>query len=240
MAEKHIPTEDRCPLCRSTDWRSWKALRLYGHQVCGACYYGFAKRRQLAFVFDLICLWGISWLASMVAGRIDPALGAALSRSLTPAGIAALTIGMILFGFRDGFAGHSPGKALAGLQVVTADTLQPIGFGRSFVRNSPFFGITAVTVMLVQLLGRQASIAGLIGWVLIGVMAGYMYRGPRWGDGLANTKVIRKILRFRVPFDTRGLYCTNCGYDLRGSVSSMCSECGVPITPPMARRVETN
>lgn len=232
MADPHGNVEDRCPLCLTGDWRTWKPLRLYRYRVCRSCYRGFALRRQLAFVVDLLCLWVVGFLLELVASRIESALGVGPAPTMTTAEVIALLVGLVLFALKDGFAGHSPGKAHARLQVVATDTLEPIGFGRSFLRNVPFLLITGAALAVAESLGRQGSVAGLAWALLMAVMTIQMYRGPRWGDGLARTKVIRKIFRFRPPFDTRGLLCTNCGYDLRGSVSSVCSECGYPIRPP--------
>ena len=42
-----------CPLCGKTKHMR-KAKKLYGHMVCPKCYYGFANRRQFAYILDLI------------------------------------------------------------------------------------------------------------------------------------------------------------------------------------------
>ncbi len=237
------PTTDvnaaHCPLCMSPDWRTRKELRLYGYRVCKKCYYRQANRRQLAFVLDSFCMWIVMAIASAAVYAINPPTGAAPFALSGPVEIGCAALAYILFSFRDGIAGQSPGKALFGLQVVRADTLEPIGFASSFVRNAPILAINGTAFVIGLISMMLGMVVNLVALVLLLIMAYQLNRGPRWGDGVAKTKVVRKALRYRVPFDIRGLYCTNCGYDLRGSVSSMCSECGFPITASTARSAAT-
>jgi len=79
--------------------------------------------------------------------------------------------------FRDGFGGRSFGKSVMGLQVVDVDTGQGAGFGASFKRNLPMLIPFAPLVAAAQ-----------------------MSRGPRLGDGWANTRVVWKKHQGRGPF----------------------------------------
>lgn len=74
-----------------------------------------------------------------------------------------------------GKTGQTPGKKIMGVKVVDAQTGQPIGFGRSFVR------------ILVQSLCNALCYAGLWSAFLDQPPAG-TYRG--WHDKAANTQVI--------------------------------------------------
>ena len=47
----------QCPLCGGAITQR-KVLTLYGQEVCKKCYYGFANRRQLAFLVDSVA-WDI-------------------------------------------------------------------------------------------------------------------------------------------------------------------------------------
>jgi uncharacterized RDD family membrane protein YckC len=79
--------------------------------------------------------------------------------------------------FKDGLDGQSLGKRAMGLQVVDAGTGQGAGLGASFRRNLPMLIPFAPLVAAFQ-----------------------MTRGPRLGDGWANTRVIWKKHRGRGPF----------------------------------------
>ncbi|HNQ22699.1 MAG TPA: RDD family protein [Phycisphaerae bacterium] len=216
-----------CPICLGTKWRTRKHLLLYGVRVCRKCYYSLANRRQAAFILDNLCF-------SLAVGMTLGLLSLVLPPALADAEVfwqVAFNLMIVAFGFKDGFGGYSPFKWLAGVQVVDVDTLEPITFGRSFLRNLPVVGI-----MLVQ--SVCYNLAGLVPWLMLVVamasilllyIAMRLCRGPRWGDGVARTKVVWKKYAHRLPFDTRGHICVNCGYDLRGNVSGVCPECGRPI-----------
>jgi len=220
---------EHCPLCLSDNWRSKKVLFLYGHRVCKKCYYKLVNRRQVAFILDLIFLWIAATTIGGILGYLSPGFA-------TSAFGLAEVLGLIItvaFSFKDGISGHSPAKYLLGIQVVDSNTMEPIGFGQSFKRNTPILAIQA-SISVIQILAAAVSpifgilslIANLAGLVLFLIMAYQLKRGPRWGDEYANTKVILKKQRFRIPFDTRGIFCQNCGYNLTGSVSGFCTECG--------------
>jgi uncharacterized RDD family membrane protein YckC len=113
------------------------------------------------------------WLVLFVVAFMAGAVGAATGADVT--GLIRVLI-YLLYGvwtLKDGFNGYSPGKWLMGVQVVDADTRQGVGFGASFKRNIP---------------------------MLIPFAAFQMARGPRLGDGWANTRVVWAKHRGRGPF----------------------------------------
>lgn len=58
--EEHLRTQAHaCPICGTDNPKiEPHYAKLYGHYVCRKCYYGFADRRQIAFLIDLL-LWQI-------------------------------------------------------------------------------------------------------------------------------------------------------------------------------------
>ena len=227
-----------CTICRVRPVREKKKYLFYGIHVCRKCIYRFANRRQAAYVVD-----GIAWwlLVSLLGGLI----GLATPGWVIPdaVGVAFAFLGSVAFVMKDGFSGQSPGKLLCGVQVVDAKTMEPIGFGASFVRNLPLLIMSAPThvalsLSLVPALSNSAVVAigsaigGLFNLIGLLVIGSRLVKGPRWGDGWAGTKVVWKKYAYRVPFDLRGEACTNCGYNLRGNISGICPECGERITSP--------
>lgn len=221
---------DGCPICHSPKWRSRKELKLYGVRVCKKCYYRLANRRQLAFVIDLVALNIVELIVGILVGVLIGVFGSSASL-VVPAGFDLAMLGLavlfiLAFAFKDGFGGHSPGKALMGVQVVNADTLEPIGFAVSFKRNLPILLFQGITLGFVLISVAASMVANLPVLVFYLIIAYQLSRGPRWGDRFAGTKVIWKRYRHRVPFDTRGIFCQGCGYNLTGNVSGVCPECG--------------
>lgn len=221
-----------CPVCQSPKWRSRKELKLYDIRVCKRCYYRLANRRHVAFVIDILALNMAQFILWFLIGRVSEGM-----TLMTPAGFDMVVMGIdafciLAFAFRDCFGGHSPGKALMGVQVVSADTLEPIGYALSFKRNLPILLLQGADFVVVLVSPIAGVLASLIVVVLFLVMAYQLNRGPRWGDRFAGTKVIWKKHRHRVPFDTRGILCQGCGYDLTGNVSGVCPECGKGMVKP--------
>ena len=224
-----------CTICRIRPIREKKKFLFYGIHVCRKCLYRFANRRQAAFVVDSIA-WSLVTL--LLAGLI----GLIVSGWMVPeaVGLAFSFLGSILFLMKDGFSGQSPGKLLCGVQVVDAKSMEPIGFGASFVRNLPIL-ILFMPTYLIRVLGHLATAAAIrpvliagsfsiLFWIIgLLIIALRLVKGPRWGDGWAGTKVVWKEYAHRVPFDLRGEACTNCGYNLRGNISGVCPECGEAI-----------
>lgn len=156
-----IPKHDEpgtCPLCGRTKPMK-KAKELYGHKVCKNCRNGFANRRNFAFAVDII-LWNVAFftLAAIVGG-----FGSGDTEN------TLWFLSLSIFGMKDGFGGHSPGKALFGVQTMTKDTGRPAGFGASFKRNLPLVIPLMFLFVSCQLL-----------------------KGHRTGDGWSKTKVIWK------------------------------------------------
>lgn len=201
--------EKTCPLCHNAE-RMNKPKALYGTEVCRKCYYAFANRRQAAYIIDGICFTVITQVLSLPVDHVCAALGAGFALTFS-VGLALGIAMAFVFALKDGFAGHSLGKKLFGVQVVDRTTMDPIGFTRSFKRNW-LLAIPYVSIIFVLMAAFQ------------------MVKGPRVGDGLAKTKVIWKKHRSTKVFSPDEPYCENCSYDLRGNVSGVCPECGQPIS----------
>ena len=208
-----------CPICQR-QVRGNKTLPLFGTIVCKKCCYSFANRRQFAYFVDLILLWGVTCFGGLGYSALFPELSSPTNAPSNAEVVFWLVFSWIIvpivFGMKDGFAGHSPGKWLMGVQVVDQDTREPIGFVPSLMRN-----LLLVVPVLPLIVALQ------------------LIKGYRWGDSWANTAVIWKKHRHRMPFDPRGILCTFCGYDLTGNVSGRCPECGrdIPVKAPMAAPV---
>lgn len=146
-----------CPLCGRTKPMK-KAKELYGQKICKKCYYGFANRRNFAFVVDIL-IWNIMFVlyAILIGGYGD------LDE------LNLWFISLALFGLKDGFSGHSPGKAIFGVQTMMETTGQPAGFLAAFMRNLPL----CIPLMPI-------------------VVSSQLLKGHRTGDGWSNTKVIWK------------------------------------------------
>jgi hypothetical protein len=170
------PPSDRdgpCPLCGDTKKMGGRARSLYDHWICRRCSNALANRRQFAWLIDLLPLWGVMIILGAAVGSLGgwEALGAGSALTAVP------WLAYVVWLLKDGFDGHSLGKAALGLQVVDAASGKGAGFGASFRRNLP---------MMIPLAPLVAAFQ--------------MTRGPRVGDGWANTRVIWKKHRGRGPF----------------------------------------
>jgi uncharacterized RDD family membrane protein YckC len=217
-----VQPQVRCPLCNRDISKRRKARKLYDYPVCKKCRNGFANRRQAAYIVDGLCwalaIWLPFWLLE-VTGVAPQAPGAnpiaAFFGFDTALSILVAWILPFFFYCKDGFNGMSPGKWLMGVQVVDARTHEPITFKQSFKRN---------LVMLIPYV--ELPIAFLL------------VRGRRWGDRWAKTRVVWRKYAYRPPFDTRGILCMECGYNLTGNVTGRCPECFTPTgAPPKARPI---
>ncbi len=212
-----------CPLCCRQVRKPWKMKPLYGTPVCVRCRNGFANRRQAAYIVDwfVVQIVPLILLTSLIREDIPlTPLSAVGGPPYDPFNWLVTVLSWVLFLLflaKDGFGGHSPGKALCGVQVVNARTLEPIDFWLSFKRN---------LVLLVP-----------FAWI---VVAFTMIGGKRWGDGWAGTRVIWKKYRHGPVFDPRGIYCLNCGYDLTGNVSGRCPECFTLVPPRETHLLRAN
>jgi uncharacterized RDD family membrane protein YckC len=141
-----------------------RARVLYGRDVCRRCWSGFTNLRQLAWVIDAVLVGFLAeLLAAAVTGPADAPMVPRWSYYVILAG---------LFAAKDGFGGHSLGKAICGFQVVDRDTGEPASFLRCAARNW-FLAIPLVAMYIAMTMGP----------------------GPRLGDRLARTRVIRRRQR---------------------------------------------
>jgi uncharacterized RDD family membrane protein YckC len=206
-----------CPICDRV-CTTKNSRKLYDVRVCKKCSHGFANRRQGAYIIDSLLLYVLSFISGVVIALMFPEVLAPTTGETLGVTIFWYFHGWILlpllFCFKDGFRGFSPGKWLCGVQVVDRDTRDPIRPTQSLKRNL----ITMVPVFPL-------------------IIAVQLIRGIRYGDNWAMTCVVWKKYAHRVPFDPRGVLCTNCGYDLTGNVSGRCPECGkdIPQTTGSAR-----
>lgn len=161
---------ESCPLCgREKYMRRQKPL--YGHNVCKKCYYGFANRRQFAFILDSFFLRLVGFFCGVILGNTLTVTGVDQASIIQIATV--LDVGMLaIFLFKDGLGGYSPGKAICGVQVLDVDTREPIGFGASLKRNLPLL------IPLVPL-----------------IVAFQLIKGTRTGDGWAHSRVVWKKYR---------------------------------------------
>jgi uncharacterized RDD family membrane protein YckC len=192
-----------------------KPKLLFGREVCRRCRDKYISRRQAAYLIDAV-IYQIGF--TLVTLALMSALG---TRLIGGPGPGAATTGLVealdmllgylvfplIFALKEAIAGKSPGKALLGLQVVDSTTFEPIGAWQSFKRNLPLF---------IPLIGVLTCLFT-------------MYKGRRWGDGWANTKVLWLKRAHRVPFAADDRLCIGCGYDLTGNTSGICPECGRPV-----------
>lgn len=163
-----------CPLCGDAKKMGNKARKLYDVWVCRRCGNGQINRRHFAYVLDVLIMYvAILFVLGFLAGIVGAVGRADVS------GIAAVMpyVAWGLFLLKDGFNGHSLGKSMLGLQVIDVDSGQGAGFGASFKRNLPLLIPVVPLIVAIQL-----------------------NRGPRWGDGWANTRVVWKKYRGRGPF----------------------------------------
>lgn len=170
------PVPDRdgpCPLCGDTSKMGPRARVLYEYWICRRCSNAMINRRQFAWLLDLVPVWGLMFVLAFTAG----AVGAAGGADVGPVLAVLPWLGYVVWLFKDGFDGQSPGKRLLGLQVVDIDTGQGAGLLASFKRNLPMLIPFAPLVAALQL-----------------------SRGTRLGDGWANTRVVWKKHRGRGPF----------------------------------------
>ncbi|GMU34098.1 MAG: RDD family protein [Planctomycetia bacterium] len=206
-----------CPICDRA-CTTKKSRKLYDVRVCKKCSNGFASRRQGAYIIDSLLLYVLSFISGFVMALMFPEVLAPTTGETLGVTIFWYFHGWVLlpllFCFKDGFKGCSPGRWLCGVRVVDRDTRDPIHMTQSLKRN------LILMIPVVPL-----------------IIAFQLIRGVRYGDEWAKTRVVWKKYIHRVPFDPRGILCTNCGYDLTGNVSGRCPECGkdIPRTNDAAR-----
>ncbi len=195
---RHSVEDGGCPLCGDVK-RMRKPLPLYGHKVCSKCVYSFTNRRQFAYVIDVLPLLAINF-GMQAVGRALVASSPDQATTFALVTLIVSTIVTLLFYMKDGFGGKSIGKMICGVTVIDRDSGKPIGFFTSLKRWLPFL-IIMIVLNLLSALVVVGVIDQVVGGVIIlglSVVAGFMVlaigvimaKGPRWGDGIANTKVI--------------------------------------------------
>lgn len=181
-----------CAVCGASLQMDVSGKRLYGYRVCSSCHSNFAMKRALAHILDLVFYSIITFFLTIfifILAGIGGAVVESATKSENQGGSIAMMIlllcslGLIfLFLAKDGFKGHSPAKAMLGLQVIDDLTGRPANFWDSFQRNLPTQIPFAHWYVLYQLL---------------------QYDGRRLGDGWSRTKVIWKPYRDKSPFLSR-------------------------------------
>jgi hypothetical protein len=96
---------------------------------------------------------------------------------LGPVACIANLVGLLVWLCKDGLRGYSPGKAMAGVQVLDVASRKPAGLWASFKRNLPLAIPFMVLIVAFQLL-----------------------RGPRTGDRWARTRVVWRKYIDKAPF----------------------------------------
>jgi uncharacterized RDD family membrane protein YckC len=172
-AQPEVDRDGPCPLCGSDKKMGKRARMLYGVWICRRCSNGLLNRRHLAYVLDVLA-WYLVFTIAMV---VLLTLLKLADVTPPPALLAVPYLFFLLFLFKDGFGGYSPGKILTGIRVVDVETGRGAGFGASFKRNLPL----------------------LIPFVPL-IVAYQLTTGPRWGDGWASTRVVWKKHLGRGPF----------------------------------------
>lgn len=215
------PRAHNCPLCAQ---RPASPKAIYGHPVCKKCFYKFANRRQLGYLIDVILYTIPVYFLGMAMGSWMFSMGFREVRILA----ASTALGALLFCvfiMKDGFNGQSPGKRATGIRVIDERTGQPIGFRQSFKRNS------------ILLFGVLPFVGGLVQLVLIIIIAVQVAKGYRLGDRFAETKAIWRRYEQLPVFGGNAVRCENCSYDLTANASGICPECGTPLSPMNAARL---
>lgn len=207
-----------CPLCGQRAVEK----KLFGEGVCKKCLYGFANRRQLAYIVDVVLLVFVGIPAEYALDWATESWGLEMQGFVGWVYLLGLNL---IFVLKDGFDGRSPGKRLTGVQVVDEASGKGIGFLQSFKRN------------VVLMVGLVPVVGGFVSLVVLIVIAIQMNKGRRLGDGITKTRVIWKRYERSRVFGGDGLACEGCGYDLRGNVSGKCSECGKEITDEEQKRL---
>src|SRR5579859_184605 len=181
-----------CSICDASLDMGVSSKRLYGYSVCGTCHSSFAMKRAFAYILDTvffsILAVPLTLFILLLSGISGAAVGAATHNDNSAGNMAVLVFFMCFFGLlflfiaKDGFAGHSPAKAMLGLQVIDDLSGRPCNFWDSFQRNLP----------------PQIP---LVHWYILYQLL--QYDGRRLGDGWARTKVIWKPYRDKAPFLSR-------------------------------------
>ena len=164
---------------------------LYGFPVCPDHHQNFLIRRVVArlvddlfySVFFAFVFWGSIIVAAIIFAAASPNAPPSdrTSDLIVRLWLLLIPLGALGRTMLEGFRGHSPGKAMLGLQVIDENSGRPIGFFQSFQRNLPLLIPLAPLYVFVMLFQND---------------------GHRLGDGWALTKVIWKDYAHRPPFQS--------------------------------------
>lgn len=157
-----------CPVCGQPK-RSMNS-KLYGVPTCAKCIDGFAQRRSLAWIIDLMLMrfpLYVGIFCVLYLGRTPNDFDdfwMAVGSIVSVIGLSTY----FLFFFKDGFGGYSLGKYCLGLRAFNHRSGKPANPLDSFARN-----------FLPALMPFIALFIGVL-----------LRKGPRIGDGFRDTKVI--------------------------------------------------
>ena len=193
---------------------------VYNDALCRKCQRRLANARQIAFAIDGLILFAAYLGLTVLLGFLGVVEFLLVS-------VSAL---VVVFGFKDGFSGYSPGKFAYELRVVDRVTGKPIGWLRSAVRNLPI-SLLLLGSAWSGVIGQYLRFPYQVQWLLpivapVGLLAlsQQLIKGYRYGDGMARTMV-----RMRRLAQSVGRFCAHCGYDLTGNLYGACPECGKPL-----------
>jgi uncharacterized RDD family membrane protein YckC len=198
-----------CVACgQDTRW-DWR-LRV-GVPVCPRCHSGALGRRVAAWFIDRVLLVPAAFVVlAVLADAVDAWAG--YSSALDIIAVCLLfggTLSVLLT--RDAwFGGRSPGKLIAGLRVVQADTCRPAGLKASVVRNLFFLVPGASLIAAVRLLSGT---------------------GRHPGDEWAGTAVVSARVKQGLPARlTAGQprFCIQCGRQ-SPTGAAYCAFCGTRL-----------
>lgn len=161
---------DPCPLCQIREVKP--KLRLYETPVCKKCYYGFANRRQFAYLIDYLALLVLSSFIGFLFGFVTDVMSGGQMSEEDGAMLefASMLLGFgisVAYGIKDGFGGKSLGKLICRVTCMKEETYRPAGLWDSFVRNL----LLNIPLFILVVLLR-------------------MNKGHRPGDGWAKTRVV--------------------------------------------------
>src|SRR4051812_23057368 len=124
----------KCGMCGQSLAGDKKPTTLFDWPVHKACGQSFNSKRLSAAVVDVI------WSFGILIFVLDPMFGSRISDEPGGQGWLPLAITGLMLLCKDAWSGISPGKLVTGLQVVDADTSEPIGLWRSIPRNLMWLG----------------------------------------------------------------------------------------------------
>lgn len=174
-AEVRSAPGNACQTC-GADFGESVPYNFYGRfRICKRCRNSLINRRAGAYVLDVLMMMFACFMLGCVIGALA-GVGGASQRDVESLSTAVgcfswlVAAGYILL--KDGmFQGQSPGRAICGIRVIDLGSGAPGGLGHSAKRNLPLLIPLVPLVVAFQINGGDSS---------------------RWGDGWAETAVVRK------------------------------------------------